>query len=209
MKPKEVLLVGAGGHALSLAEFASNQIVGYLAKEDNEKMPGKWLGTDDDAPPFIESGHLFHIAFIYSNLPRMGARRKLIEKYEDYGAKFSTLISPSAIVTPQSVIGEGSAVMTGAIINRANVGRHVVINSGAIIEHDCTIGNNTFIGPGAIVGGFTNIGENCFIGLGAKIGNGLSIADNISVAMGAVVNHNLTEPGIYHGNPLRCFKGRT
>ena len=209
MKPKEVILVGAGGHALSLAEFSVLQIAGYLAAKENEKMPGKWLGNDENALPLIKNGNHFHIAFVYSGLPRMQAREKLIEKYQTLGAKFSTLIAPSAIVTQNSIIGEGTAVMTGAIINRANLGRHVVINSGAIIEHDCSIGNNTFIGPGTVVGGFTNIGCNCFIGLGARIGNDITIADNISVAMGAVVNRNLTEPGIYHGNPLRCFKGRT
>ena len=206
MKADEVIFIGAGGHALSLIEFLEDNIKGYLAKEANAEMPVAWLGDDDDASVFIEKGNKFHMAFIYSGLPLMNTRRKLLDRYEALGAEFTTLISPTAIVTPKSQIEEGSSVMAGAIINRAHLGRHVVVNSGAIVEHDCVIGDNTFIGPGAVIGGFTDIGKNCFIGLGAKVGNGLKIADNVTVAMGAVVNRNLLEPGIYHGFPLKCFK---
>lgn len=208
MKKEEVILVGGGGHALSLAEFAASGIRGYLAREANPSMSAPWLGTDTDAGEYISEGFPFHIAFIYSGFPQMEARRKLIAAYEEAGAGFLTLIAPSAIVTPNSVIGEGCAVMSGAIVNRAVLGKNVVVNSGAIVEHDCVIGDNTFLGPGAVVGGFTSIGNNCFIGLGARIGNGLKIGDDITVAMGSVVGKDLTEPGIYHGNPLHCLKFR-
>lgn len=205
---EKVILIGAGGHALSLTEFCMDDILGYLAKEENPKMSGQWLGTDEDAGKLISSGHPFHMAFIYHGLPRMEQRRKLIEQYESEGCKFKTLIAPTAIVTPNSEIGEGSAILNGAIINRAHIGKNCVVNSGGIVEHDCIIGNNTFIGPGAVIGGFTTIGKNCFIGLGARIGNGLKIGDNISIAMGAVVSKNLEEPGIYHGPNLKIFRFR-
>ncbi|MCH5224783.1 MAG: hypothetical protein J1D77_02245 [Muribaculaceae bacterium] len=205
MKKDEVILVGAGGHALSLAEFAAERIRGYLGGSPNSEMPGEYMGTDEALFPLLEQGFPFHIAFIYSGLPRMERRRQLIEIYERAGARFATLIAPSAIVTPRSAIGQGAAIMTGAIINRAKIGNHVVVNSGAIVEHDCSIGDNTFIGPGAVIGGFTAIGKNCFIGLGARIANGLHITDNITVAMGATVTRNLTEPGIYHGPSLKLF----
>lgn len=188
---RDLILVGAGGHALSLAEFAGDKITGYLANNANPEMPGEWFGTDADLLKFIEAGSLFHIAFVYGRMPRMVTRRQLLDKYEMAGAKFATLISPQAIVTPNSEIGEGSAIMTGAIINRAKIGRHVIVNSGAIVEHDCHIGDNTFIGPGAIIGGFTTIGKNCFIGLGAKIRNGITIRDGATVGMGAIVTQSI------------------
>ena len=206
MKRNEVILVGAGGHALSLAEFAADRIAGYLARGENPGMPGKWLGGDEDLERWVEEGYRFHMAFVYSKMPWMEARKKLLDLYQQRGGKFVSLISPTAIVTPHSEIGEGSAVMQGAIVNRARLGENVVVNSGAIVEHDCTVGENTFIGPGAVIGGFTKIGNNCFIGLGARVSNNVTIGDNISIAMGAVVTNSLTEPGIYHGTPLRRFK---
>lgn len=205
MRSHELILVGAGGHALSIAEFAKDKIIGYLANEEAPDFPGKWLGNDADASKFIEDGHPLHIAFVYAGLPVMLKRRKIISRYEEMGASFATLISPHAIITPNALIGKGCAVMSGAIVNRARLGDYTIVNSGAIVEHDCRIGSNSFIGPGAVIGGFTDIGQNCFIGLGARVGNGLKIGDNITVAMGAVVNKNLTEPGIYHGFPLRRY----
>lgn len=206
MKPHKVILIGGGGHAKSLAEFSESLISGYLSNEKSSSIPGDWLGSDSVAPSLVKEGNSFHMAFIYSGWPIMEKRRELIKKYEKLGAGFSSLISPTSIVTPNSTIGEGCAVMSGAIVNRARLGRHVVVNSGAIVEHDCEIGNNTFIGPGAVIGGYTKIGENCFIGLGARVGNDLEIGANITIAMGAIVTHNLTEPGIYHGNPLKLTK---
>lgn len=198
--------MGAGGHGTSLAEFAGEEISGYVSREPNNVLPGEWKGTDEVKETLIQAGYPFHIAYVYSGLPRMEGRRKLIEEYEKSGAVFKSLISPTAIITPHAEIGKGCAVMCGAIVNRAKLDSHVIVNSGAIVEHDCEIGSNTFIGPGAVIGGFTKIGKNCFIGLGARIGNGLTIGDNISIAMGAVVSRNLTDPGIYHGSPLRCLK---
>ncbi|MCH5227341.1 MAG: hypothetical protein J1F16_05935 [Muribaculaceae bacterium] len=206
MESKEVIMVGAGGHALSLAEFAEPLIYGYLANEENPEMPSQWLGKDDDLASWIDAGKKFHMAFVYSGLPVMSKREALIRKYEEAGARFASLIAPSSIITPHSEIGEGSAVMAGSIVNRALLGRNVIVNSGAIVEHDCKVGDNTFIGPGAVIGGFTSVGSNCFIGLGARIANGITIASGITVAMGAIVSRSLTEPGIYHGSPLRLFK---
>lgn len=203
MKQEEVIFIGAGGHALSLAEFARPLLRGYLADTENPAMVATWFGSDEMAPELINEGSLFHMAFVYSRWPVMEKRRRLLDRYEAAGARFATLVAPSAIVTPGSSIGDGSAIMAGAIVNRATLGRHVVVNSGAIVEHDCKIGDNTFIGPGAVIGGFTSIGENCFIGLGARIANGITIGPDISIAMGAIVNRSLTSPGIYHGNPLR------
>lgn len=206
MRQPYAILAGAGGHALSLMEFAGERIYGYLAPDSSPVMPKPWLGTDDDARRFVEEGYPIHIAFVYAGLPLMHKRAALIKRYEEAGAGFETLIAPTAIVTPNARIGEGTAVMAGAIVNRAILQSHIIVNSGAIVEHDCLIGENTFIGPGAVIGGFTEIGRDCFIGLGARVGNNIKIGPGITVAMGAVVNKNLEEPGIYHGFPLRHFK---
>ena len=201
-----MILIGGGGHAKSLAEFCHERIEGYLAKEKNPEMTGEWLGDDSVGPELAGKGYKFHMAFIYSGLPRMGKREALIKSYEDSGCGFETLIAPTAIISPNSVIGEGSAVLQGAIVNRSNIGRHCVVNSGAIVEHDCVVGDNTFIAPGVVIGGFTHIGKNCFIGLGARISNNIRISDNITVGIGAIVTKDLTEPGIYHGCPLHYYK---
>ncbi|MBD5358457.1 MAG: transferase [Bacteroides sp.] len=206
-KIDKIIFAGGGGHALSLLESLPSDdcVEGYLAPSPTPSMPVAYLGDDVTAPELIRSRFLFHIAFVYAGLPLMNKRRSLISLYENYGAEFASVIAKSAIVTRHSKIGKGVAILNGAIVNRASIGDFCIINSGAIVEHDCQLDSNTFIGPGCVIGGGTVIGKNCFIGLGSKIKNGITIADDVTVGMGAVVTRNLLKPGIYHGSPLRCF----
>ncbi len=205
--PYGIVLVGGGGHALSLTEAAGPEhFSGYTAFAQAEDLPFEWLGDDSGASQLAEKGHLFHMAFVYAGLPVMKKRKKLIDLYEKAGARFATIIAPTAIVTPNSRVGDGCAIMNGAIVNRATLGRNVVVNTGAIVEHDCHIGDNSFIGPGVVMGGGVEIGDDCFIGLGTKLKNNITIASGVTVAMGAVVTRDLLQPGIYHGSPLRCTK---
>lgn len=198
-----VVLVGAGGHARSLMEIPGINVSGYISNEKTDGLDLIYYGDDRIAGELANQGKYFHIAYVYSGLPQMTKRLHIIEKYKNSGATFATIIAPTAIVTSGSRIGDGCAIMQGAIINRAFLGENSIVNTGAIIEHDTKIGANTFIGPGAVIGGGVTIGDNCFIGLGAKIRNGITIGPDVSVAMGAIVNCDLLEPGIYHGNPLR------
>lgn len=199
----KLVLAGGGGHALSLLESLPESIVpyGYTALSPSSGMPLPWLGTDEDFP--VEGSEcFFHIAVVYSGIPRMQMRRGIIDAFSSRGASFLTLIAPSAIVTPNSRLSEGCAVLAGAIVNRASIGSHAIVNTGAIVEHDCIIGSNVFIGPGVVMGGNVKIGHDTFIGLGAKIKNNVSIGHDVTVGMGAVVTRDLLKPGIYHGNPL-------
>lgn len=206
-KSGKIVLAGGGGHALSILEMSDpDDFAGYIALTPSEAMPLEWLGNDTAVKKLAQEGYVFHMAFVYSGLPIMHKRRQLIEQYESQGARFISLIAPSAIVSRNSHIGDGTAVLSGAIINRAVIKENVVVNSGAIVEHDCYIGANSFIGPGAVIGGAVSIGEDCFIGLGAKIKNCVTIASGVTVAMGAVVTRDLLQPGIYHGTPLRLHK---
>lgn len=201
----KIILVGGGGHALSLLEaFPDNcSAYGYFDISPVATMPIPYLGSDIKAPQYIGEGYSMHIAFVYAGLPLMEKRRKLISLYENFGATFSSIIATTAIITRHSIIGKGTAILNGAIINRAIIGDHSIVNSGAIVEHDCHIGSNTFIAPGVVIGGGTIIGDNCFIGLGSRLKNGIIVAPGVTIGMGATVTGNLTNPGIYNGTPLR------
>ncbi len=204
-KPHIVTLIGGGGHALSLLEAMPESMhpIGYTALNRSPKMSLPWLGDDQSFREKYSAEETEMIcAFVYNGRPDLSLRRKIIESFQGY--KFATLIASSAIVTPESQLGEGTQVLNRATINRAVIGRHCVINTGAIIEHDCKLDENVFIGPGAILGGEVKIGANAFIGLGAMVRNGISICNGAVIGMGAVVTSDVNQPGIYvaHGKHL-------
>jgi len=73
------------------------------------------------------------------------------------------------------------------------------------IGHNAIIGENTVIASGATLGG-TVIGNNCWIGMAAIINQGLKICDNVVIGSGSLVTKDITEPGIYVGNPAKFLK---
>ncbi len=56
---KKIILVGGGGHALSLLEALprAENVAGYLSLAPSQSMTVEWLGTDSDAPSF-KNDHL-------------------------------------------------------------------------------------------------------------------------------------------------------
>lgn len=123
----------------------------------------------------------------------------------------------------------------GCTIGRNSfVGPFVEIQRNVIIGNDCriqshsficelvTIGNSCFIGHGVVfindlfsegrpAQGDKSLWKETFIGNNVSIGSNATIlpvciADNVIVGAGAVVTNDITEPGIYIGNPARKIK---
>lgn len=197
------ILIGGGGHARSVVEaFGSELFGGYTALQEAAVPFGvPYAGSDHDIKG---SDCAIHIAIGFNDGYRLTLRRKIIDFFD--GAQFVTLFSHHAVITHSSKIGQGSAIMINAVVNRSVLGRNCVVNTGAIIEHDCRIGENVFIAPGAILCGEVTVGDDVFIGAGAIVRNGVCICSGASIGMGAVVTHDISVPGLYVGNPARLSR---
>ena len=206
MKP--IALIGGGGHARSIVEMTEGRatIAGYVDRAPVASMGGlEWLGDDLS---FLESSSPLdvdvHLAIGFGAGCSLEGRRRIIKKYEDF--THATLIAPSAWLSPSSAVGVGSTVMARAVVNRSDVGLWTVINTGAVIEHDCFIGDNCFIGPGAILCGGVSVADDVFVGAGAVVRQGVTIVSGAVVGMGTVVISDIAEPGVYVGNPARKIR---
>jgi sugar O-acyltransferase (sialic acid O-acetyltransferase NeuD family) len=99
-------------------------------------------------------------------------------------------------------ISEGCIICPGTILTtNVTIGSHCLININCTIGHDVFIGDFVTINPGVNVSGNVSIGANCNIGSNAVIRNGITICDDVVVGAGSVVVKDITEPGIYVGNP--------
>jgi acetyltransferase-like isoleucine patch superfamily enzyme len=102
------------------------------------------------------------------------------------------------------------------------IGSFTKIQSHTFICELVTIGSNCFIGHGVMFindlfqnGGpangdkekwkHTSIGNNVSIGSNATI-LPVKITNNVVIGAGAVVTKNITEPGVYAGNPAKKIK---
>ena len=195
---KKTVLIGAGGHAESLINAMGVDMFGGCVTPQASECRLPWLGSDesflasdDDSP--------VHIAIVAGRNGNMALRRKIIDLYA--GHRHTTLVAASAIVAGHTVLGDGCAVMCGAIINGAALGANCVVNTGAVIEHACRLADNVFVGPNATLCGGVTVGADTFIGAGATVVNGVSICRDVIIGAGAVVTRDVTEPGIYAGVP--------
>ncbi len=201
---KKVVIIGAGGHAKVIADIiekSGDEIVGFL---DDDKKKGtniikeyKVLGDFNNRFPLAiaNSGYEFIIA--------IGDNKKREEISHSPNLKFYTAIHPSAQIGLDVEIQEGTVVMANACINSsAKIGKHCIINTGAIIEHDNIIEDFVHISPNVALGGTVKIGKSTHVGIGSTIKNNITICENCKIGAGAVVVKDIKEEGTYVGVPV-------
>jgi len=115
---------------------------------------------------------------------------------------WGTAIDPSAIVSAQSTVGEGSMLFQGTIVQaNTRIGRHVIINTAASVDHDCDVDDFVHIGPHATLCGFVRVEAGAYIGAGATILPGVTIGANAIVGAGAVVVRDVPSDTVVAGVP--------
>jgi sugar O-acyltransferase (sialic acid O-acetyltransferase NeuD family) len=114
------------------------------------------------------------------------------------------LIHPSAVVSPTARVGDGSVVCALCAINpEARVGCAAIINTGAIVEHDCTVDDGVHLSPGAVLCGTVSVGARSWIGAASVVIQGRCVGRDSIVGAGAVVVHDVPDGVVVFGNPAR------
>ncbi len=200
----KVIIIGASGHGKVIADIIKNsgdELLGFL--DDNivlkEVLGYPRLGVIKDCTNYPD------IRFIIG-IGNNEIRKKIAEEYPDL--KYYTAIHPRAVIATDVVIGEGSCVMANAVINTsAKVGKHCIINTGSVVEHDNVLEDYVHISPKAALGGTVRIGERTHIGIGATVKNNIEICKNCTIGAGAMVVKNIGKPAIYIGIPAKIAGG--
>ncbi len=203
MTKKEIILVGAGGHAKScieiiesIGEYSIVQVVGQEADLGTRILGHEVRYTDADLES-LRKKHEFAfvgVGQIHNPEPRV----RLFLHLSKLGFKLPSFVSKNATVSKFVIVGSGSIVMNGAILNsNCVIGENVILNSSSLIEHDVTVGNHCHIATRVTVNGGTKIGQATFLGSGTIVRNGIEIGDNSFVGMGIIVSKSLPANSIY------------
>jgi sugar O-acyltransferase (sialic acid O-acetyltransferase NeuD family) len=204
----KIVVIGGGGHAkvvISILKKCSYEVVGYTDEYDRGSILGVlYLGKDSVLKEKREESGVSHAVVGIGKIDCSDVRLRIQEEVKRWGLGFPIITSPSASVNEDVVLGEGTVVFDGAVINSgARIGKACIINSNSTVEHDCIIEDDVHIGPGAAVSGGVEIGHHCMIGVGASICHGISIASRSLIGAGATVSRNIQESGTYVGTPAR------
>jgi len=200
---------GASGHALVVAEMIRShspyEVAGFIddvnTSRKGEAFCDSTILGGEETLDWMRSKGILHVALGFGHC---SGRLAVAARVRAMGFELLTLVHPSAVIASTAVVGEGTVVVAGAIIETCcHVGRACIINSGAIVCHESSIGDGTHICPGASMGGQTCIGARCWIGIGSTLRGKLSVGESTFVGAGAVVVRDLPERVMAYGNPAR------
>ncbi len=124
------------------------------------------------------------------------ARRRLDERVSAMGRQSMVAVHEGASIGRRVELGDGSIVCSqAALTTNITAGRHLHVNLGATIGHDCVVGDFVTLSPSVNVSGNVTIGDCVEFGTGAKVLPGVTIGDNAVVGAGAVVTRDVP-PGV-------------
>ena len=192
---KQVIIIGASGHGKVIADIvlkSGDTIKGFLDDfYENDTFIGfPVLGKSDN---YMEYNDCYFIVAIGNPI----IRERIVNHLRD--VKFYTAIHPQAIISSIGVhIGEGTV-----IISCADIGKHCIINTSSVVEHDNVIEDYVHVSVGTKLAGTVHVGKSTWVGVGATVKNNVSICDDCMIGAGAVVVKDIKEKGTYIGVPAR------
>ena len=138
---------------------------------------------------------------------QFGTNVKVVEPVNLYGCYIGNdnFVAPFVEVQKDVAIGERCKIQSHAFICEL-----VTIGNDCFIGHGVMFINDTFSSGGPARGDkskwkSTTIGNNVSLGSNATI-MPVSICSNVVIGAGSVVTKDITEPGIYAGNPARRLR---
>lgn len=200
---EQISIIGCGGHARSVADVLinSNPSIDIVFYDKKASLEEKMFGRYEIFPICDKYKYKDVFVAIGNNLER----KEYVERCSSTtNFKFSNVISQMSYISPFSTVNEGTYIANGVHIGpEVQVGRFVILNTNAVIEHEVIIGDYSHISVNTTVCGRTEIGNNVFIGAGAVVKDKLHICDDVIIGAGGVVCSDITEPGTYVGCPVR------
>ena len=211
---KELIIIGAGGHAAELREYIDihNQarpadrfrVLGYIdddpSMHEHYEYEESYLG--DIASHTVRSDIWYLMA-----IANLKYREPLIRQFQGKGACFTGLIHPTALIASTAEIGEGVIISHNASLGpKVKIGDFNMLNSRCTIGHDTVLGNYNFISPQVALSGNTTIGDGNLLGTNAATIPGVTIGNGSIIGAGAVVIKDVPDKVVIVGNKSKILK---
>jgi sugar O-acyltransferase (sialic acid O-acetyltransferase NeuD family) len=208
----DLLIIGAGGHGKVVLDIilagGKHRPVGFVDADP------KLAGTRVGGLPVFGGIHLLNklkqqhrlkgaIIAIGDNRARCG----YVKTVEEHQLELINAIHPTASVSTSAVLGRNVVIAAQAVVcAEAKIADLAILNTAALVDHECEIGPAAHICPGANLAGRVRVGARAFIGLGANIIQCLTIGEGATIGAGAVVLRDIPAGATAVGVPARIIK---
>jgi sugar O-acyltransferase (sialic acid O-acetyltransferase NeuD family) len=206
-----IVVWGASGHALVVADILRSRgfsIVGYLddvhPQRAGEPFGGATVLGGGEVLQHLAGEGVRHGIVAIGNNP---ARMALSDLLEKNGLLLVSALHPTATICADAVLGPGCVAAAGSVIGvGTRLGRAVVVNTCASVDHESIVGDGAHLSPGSRLAGRVTIGRLAWIGAGAVVVDGVSVGDDTTVGAGAVVLADLPPRVVAAGVPARILR---
>lgn len=204
-----ILVYGGGGHAKVLLDLLavsdSYTVVGVV---DDHLARGLYvlgsqvLGGADALPGLVEDGVLLAVNGV-GGISQPQARLAVFDRLAGAGLTCPAMVHPTALVEPSAMLEDGVQVLALAYVgSAARVGFGSLLNTSAVVNHDCLVGRHVGISPGALLAGGVTLGDHCLVGMGATVNVGVVIGDGARIGNSAVVKADVGQGAIVHAGEV-------
>lgn len=138
----DCVVIGAGGYAAAVIDAIQEskcanivEILDHNPDRWNQAVLGYPISSGDDRLAGVADEGISHFCVGVGSVSVSGAEatKKLFDSAVDVGLQPLTVIHPAASVSRNASIGDGTVILSGAVVAaRANVGFNVIVNNGVI-----------------------------------------------------------------------------
>lgn len=208
---KDIIIVGAGGfgrEVLALIEWINSitltwNVLGFIDDNihalDDYNISYNVLGAIKEWKPKDSEQYVLAIS-----APR--SKENIVSILKNKGAKFATVLAPTATVGSRTTLGEGVVMFGDAGISvDCRIGNFVFFNSLDGIGHDTVIGDFCTFGPKVCISGATKIGKCVNVGALASTYPGVKVGDYATIGMNSCAIRQVKSETTVVGVPAKII----
>ena len=201
--PTAIVIYGAGGHGKALYDLlrvlGSYRVVGFIddgQPSGSQVMGVPVLGGGEILPQLHAQGIRLAVNAV-GGIGNVQVRLGVFHKLAEAGFVCPAVVHPTAFIEPGAHLAAGVQVMPHAYVgSEVQVGFGTLINTGAIVSHDCWLGTVANLSPGATLAGNVTVEDGALIGMRATVNLGVTIGAGARVGNGATVKEDVPARGI-------------
>lgn len=209
---KNLIIIGAGGMgrafyniAMGCHGFGTDFVIKGFLDDDMSQLDGF-----EGYPPILGTIGEYEIqpydAFTCS-IGDVPSKVLCCEKILQKGGVFMTLIHQQAIVHKNVKFGDGCVVAPLCFVDcDTTVGSNCLLQTDAVIGHDCTIGDFVRIDTHVTCVGGVKIGNRATIHTSAVLNHKVVVEDDATVGACSFVIRKVKKGSTVWGNPARTLK---
>lgn len=211
---EEMIFWGATGQAKVLRECFNNsmKLIALFDNNNNIVSPFEdvplYYGENGFKEWFLSQRKDMTIGFLVAIGGSYGRERLEIQAYlESYSLKPLVARHRTAFLAESVTIGLGSQILANSsVCVETFIGRGCIINTGAIVDHECHIDDGVHIGPGARLAGCVKVERFSMIGMGAVVLPRIRIGEGAIVGAGSIVTKDVPPHTVVIGNPAKFHR---